>query len=459
MAMIGSISLSQKLLSSFLILSLLTTACGDREKKAVGSQSLPVKLQTLATATVIDSSEYVGTLEARQRVLLSASRTSGRIIQILVKEGDRVRRGQRIVEIQPSQEKEDVRARVGSLTTAQSDLGAAEAELRQREAERDAAKAQVEQAKSNLAREEANVANIKAELDLAVVNYDRSQFLVKEDVQPKQDLDDKTRDLRTKKAQLDATLKARDAARGALNASISNFQAADKRVAQARANIEAKKGAVIQAQGELGSTTEQLSYNFIESPIDGVVGDFNLNKVGDNVDVGEEITTITDNQVFFLNVNIPVEFQNRLKIGLPVEILDNDSNPGVRGQVSYIAPLAEKNAQAVRVKMAFRNEGSLRDGQYVRVRVIWQTKPGILVPVDAVTSLGGQKFVYVAEEGKTKDGQSGLISKQVPVTLGNIQGQAYQVLSGVKPGDRIAVNRILDLKDGRLIADESQAVQ
>ena len=276
-------------------------------------------------------------------------------------------------------------------------------------------------------------------------------------MRPQQDLDDKTNDLRTKKAQLDANIKARDAAQGALAANISNFRAADKRVTQALANIQAKKGTVIQAQGDLGSTAQQLRYNFIESPIDGVVGDFNLKKIGDNVDIGQQITTITDNQIFYLNVNIPIEFQNRLKIGLPVQIISSDGKSGVRGQVSFIAPLAEPTAQAVLVKMAFRNDGSLRDQQYVRVQVIWQARPGVLVPVDVVTSLGGQKFVFVAEEKTTKEGRTGLIAKQVPIAVGKIQGQAYQVVSGLKPGDRIAVNRILDLRDGRPITDESQS--
>lgn len=453
MAKIGaSVSLSKKLLGTILILSLSTTACGDRDNKAVGSQALPVKLQTLEAAPVIDSNEYVGTLEARQRVTLSPSRTSGRIVRIFVRQGDIVRKGQRIVEIQPIQEREDVRARIGSFQSATADLGAARAELRQREAERDTARARVEEARANLAREEANVNDAKAELDLALVNYRRSDFLVKEDVQPRQELDDKIRDLRTKKAQLDARIKAYDAAKGALAASVSNLSAAEKRIAQAIENINAKKGAITQARGELGSTAQQLQYNFITAPIDGKVGDFNRKKEGDNINLGEGITTITDNQLFYLNVNIPVEFQDRLRIGLPVEMVGTE----IRGRVSFIAPLTEQNAQAVLVKMEFPNDGRLLDAQYVRVRVIWEAKPGVLVPVTAVKSLGGQKFVFVAEEGTTKDGQSGLLAKQVPVTLGNIQGQAYQVISGIKPGDRIAVNRILDLKDGRLITNESE---
>ena len=213
-------SRSKTLLSSLLILCFLTTACGDRQRKAAGPERLPVKLATLTAAPLIDSSEYVGTLEARQRVKLSPSRTNGRIVNILVPQGATVRRGQRLVEIQPVQQKEDVRAKIGSLVSARADLSASEAELRQREAERDSAKARVEESRANLAKEEANVADAKSQLNLALINYRRSYFLVKQDVRPQQDLDDKTNDLRTKKAQLDANIKARDAAQGALAANI-----------------------------------------------------------------------------------------------------------------------------------------------------------------------------------------------------------------------------------------------
>ncbi len=116
----------------------------------------------------------------------------------------------------------------------------------------------------------------------------------------------------------------------------------------------------------------------------------------------------------------------------------------------------EQNAQSILVKMAFRNNGSLRDRQYVQVRVIWDTQPGVLVPTSAISSLGGQKFVFVAQPGESQDA---LVAKQVPVKVGAIQGQSYQVISGVKPGDRIAVSRILDLKDGRSIKEASITTQ
>lgn len=434
------------------MVSLLTTGCASNEPTARGPQPVEVKLQTLEPATLVDSNAYVGTLEARQRVALAPSRTNGRIKAIFVREGDRVSQGQRLIEIEPQQQQQDLVAATGNLKVAMADLKVAEAEYRQREAERDRAKADVENARATLASTEAEVQRVQAELTLAEQNYDRAKFLESEDVVPTQTLDDATRTLNATKAQLQSTLKTRDASQQALRAQENNLQAAERRVEQALANVDSRRSSIVQAQGQQGATAVTLGYNFLEAPITGVIGEFNEKKIGDSVSIGEQITTITDNQVFYLNVNVPVENRNRLRQGLPVELINQDGSPGVQGQITYIAPQVDQNAQSVLVKMAFRNDGSLRDRQYVRARVIWDRQPGVLVPTTAVSSLGGQKFVFLAQPGASQDS---LVAKQVPVKVGTIQGQSYQVISGVKPGDRIAVSRILDLRDGRAIKEAS----
>ena len=435
-----SILLSKKLLGAAIALSFLTSACGGKQEVA-GPPAIPVKLQTLETATLIDSTSYVGTLEARGRVSLAPTRTSGRIVKIYVEQGDVVRKGQKLVELQPKLEKEEVRAATGELNVAKAQLGEAEANLRAAEAERARAAADVERARADLE-------DAKSELVLADIDYKRWQFLTAEDVETEQALDQKRRDFGTKTAQ-------RDARERSLKASEESLRAAEKRVEVALANVNSRKASVVRAEGELGSASQQLEFNFIVAPIDGVVGSFNQKKLGDAVDVNEVVTTITDNKIFYLNVNIPTEFRSRLKLGLPVNIVNSDGSIGVSGRVTYIEPLVDQSTQSIRTKMEFKNDGSLRDDQYVQVRVIWKEKPGLLVPTTAVTSLGGQRFVFVAEEGESKDGEPRLVAKQKPIVVGTIQGQAYQVFSGIKLGDRIAVNRILDLKDGTPITEDS----
>lgn len=460
--------IGQKLTTTLLCLSLLgSVGCSKQEEKSKTPQAIPVKLSTLEQAKLIDSDQYVGTLEATKRVGL-APKINGRILNILVKEGDIVTQGQLIAELEPTQQQEDVNAATANIQSRIAAHQQAQAELRQIQAERDSTSAEISRLKADITSAEANVKKSEAdlqrlisELKLAEVNYKRSQFLVDSGVLPRQDLDDKNRDLQTSKASVEAQKKVTDALKAdvkarqeSLKAANSNLQAAEERITAARANVNRAMADIEQSKGNKGSIEQNLVYNRINAPITGTVGDFNQKKVGDYLNIGENLTTITNNSQFNLNINVPTENLHRLKLGLPVEIINNNGIQGIKGSITYISPLVDQNTQAVTAKATFNNDGNLRDEQYVRVRLVWNTQPGILIPTTAVSSVGGQKFVFVAKSGDSQSGNSSLVAKQVPIKVGKIQGQNYQVLSGVNPGDKIAVSRILDLKDNTPIKDD-----
>ena len=432
---------AKNLLGTLFLIPLLVGGCGgEPEPEASGVRAVPVKLKTLETATLVDSSEYVGTLEAEGRVSL-APRINGRILKIFVKQGDRVTRGQAIIRLEPTQQKEDVRAATESINVEKARLDQTKAELKAAEANKAAAAAEVERAKADLQ-------DLEAEVKLAQINQKRFKTLVEGGASPQQDLDDKIRDLETAVAR-------RNAREESLNASIESLQAAQRQVERALANVDSQKSSVARSEAELGSISQNLAFNTIKSPISGIVGSFNQKKVGDYVNTGESITTITNNRVFNLNIGIPAEYRSRLKLGLPVETVKQDGSPGLRGQISYIAPLVNQNTQSILTKVSFPNNSSLRDKEYIQARVIWDKQPGVLVPTTAITRLGGQKFVFVAKQGESPEGEKTLVAEQRPIQVGSIQGQSYQIISGVKQGDKIAVTRILDLRDGTPIAEES----
>lgn len=426
--------------------------CGGKEE-AQQPQAIAVKLKTLEPATLVDSNEFMGSLEARERVTL-APRIDGRISEIFVGQGDLVERGDPIVRLEPTQEEEDVNAATQSVNEERSRLGQVQAELRTAEANRAAAAAEAESAR-------ADVEDARSEADLAQINIERTKMLVEGGALAQQELDNDNRDLKTSVAQLNSRQET-------LNAANKSLQAAERQVEQARANVETQNAAIRRTEAELGSISQNLAYNTIDAPIDGVVGSFDERKVGDYVSTGEELTTLTNNQNLELNINIPVEYRDRLKPGLTAETIDQDGSTGIEGEIAYIAPSVQQNTQSVLTKVIFPNNGSLKDREYQRVRVIWDEKPGVLVPTSAISTLGGQNFVYMAKEkqaeskansdSQAQGGKSpeevpagALIAAQQPVKLGSIQGQNYQIVSGLKEGDKIAVSNILSLQDGTQI--------
>lgn len=459
-------------------------ACSEPTQKAAGPRVVPVKLQTLRSEGLIKSSQYVGTLEAQQRVNL-AFKTSGRLAQIFVEDGAFVRQGQPIAELEPEQQQENVNAATEQVNIAKANFNNAQARLRQAQSERDGAQTTIAQrqadiagAKANLLNREAEVSSRNADLQEAIANvalaqknHERAVFLVRQGAQSQQELDDRTNALAVAKANVDSRRKQRDAAlaskdqavaqvkaaQEAYNNALKNLAAAEEQVNGVAANLNSQRSAVSQAEAQLGAINQDLAFTILRAPFSGIIGSFNQKKVGDFLSTGEVLTTMTNNDVFNLNVHIPTEYRQQLRVGLPVEAIDEESKPGVRGEITFISPQVNQNTQSILTKVTFRNDGSLRDAQYVKVRVIWDRLPGVLIPTTAVTSLGGQKFVFVAERDKGEDGQESLIARQKPIEVGTIQGQAYQVLGGVKPGERVVLTRILDLQNGAAIADEAVA--
>jgi RND family efflux transporter MFP subunit len=220
-------------------------------------------------------------------------------------------------------------------------------------------------------------------------------------------------------------------------------------VAQAEAQVA-------QAAAQVRGSQVQLQQTTSIAPFAGVIGDVTV-KVGDYLQKGDAITTLTENKLLDLRLSIPLERQPQLRLGLPVEMLDNQGKAIATGQISFISPNVSANSQTILAKATFPNpSGELLNLQFVKAKVIWQEKPGILVPVIAVTRLGGQTFVFTAQKPEQqKPGMPPLVARQKPVKLGVIEGNNYQVIEGLQAGEKVIVAGILNLTDGApIIAQE-----
>ena len=410
----------------------LACCCKKQPEAQAPPPAVAVEVKDLDENQVRSSSEFVGSLEAQNRVAL-APRVDGRIIEIAVEEGDEVRQGDLIVQLQLGREQGEVEAAKSEVNIQRANVSNAEAELREAEAEVASAEAAIEQSRADLREQE-------AELELAKTNVERTRFLVKEGAQSQQILDDRTRDVNTAEAQTDA-LKA------ALNSSQKALSAAQERVTSARSRVAAQQASLRQSESRVNIATENLDFNRITAPIDGVVGNIQP-KVGDFVDVGEQITSITQDEALNLNIGVPLEQASRLTLGLPVEIIDRQGEAIAKGRVSFISPRTDRSSQAILVKAAISNNGRLKDDSFARARIIWSEDSGLLIPTTAVSRIAGKSFVFVAVEKEQPDGSRALIAEQRLVELGAIQGQSYQVISGLDSGDRLITSGILNLADG-----------
>lgn len=393
----------------------LTSGCSQSEPTQTTNQpaAIPVVLQRVQSGQVEDASEFVGSLEAAEQVEVKPQ-IQGQIQKILVQPGDRVSVGTPIMVLKPDQTVPQLQGSVVALQNAQT---AREAAVRQR---------QVAQAQLNTA---------KSDVQLAQTNYERAQFLVTQGA--------------IGQFQYDLAKNNLDTARNKLVAAEEQLRVADVGIRQA-------DGQIREARTQVESARVDVDFKQVLSPMSGVVGDIAVNP-GDYVTTGQTVTTITQNQSFDLRISVPSGSIDKLALGLPVELVDpNTKQLLATGNINFISPNVNTQAQAVLVKARFDNEGDrLRNGQFVQARVIWGQDSGILVPVTAVTRTGGQGFVYVITQSDTEAETKQTVVEQRPVVLGAIQGDQYEVVDGIQPGEQIAVSNILKLRNGSPVQPQS----
>jgi RND family efflux transporter MFP subunit len=182
----------------------------------------------------------------------------------------------------------------------------------------------------------------------------------------------------------------------------------------------------------------------VTAPTAGIVGDVPV-RVGNQVSTQTMLTTIDQNETLELNVNVPVERAGALRRGLPLRILDHEGQETIGSTVvDFVSPRVDDQTQSVLVKAQVKNpDAKLRASQYVRARIIWKTAEGLVVPVTAVVRISGQFFAFIAEEAAGK-----MVARQRAIKVGQIAGNNYPVLEGIKPGERIVVSGAQKLADG-----------
>ena len=184
------------------------------------------------------------------------------------------------------------------------------------------------------------------------------------------------------------------------------------------------------------SLEEQLAYYRVKAPFDGVVGDIPVH-LGDYVTPTTSLTTVDENKDLEAYIYVPTERSSQVRMGLSVQLLDNDDQVVENTSVDFLSPQVDSQLQGILLKAAVHSTSNvLRSSQLVKARVIWKTSPQPVIPVLAVSRQGGQSFVFVAQQ--QKDGH--FAAHQTAVTLGETVGNSYAVSAGLKQGDQVIVS-------------------
>ncbi|OKH15920.1 efflux RND transporter periplasmic adaptor subunit [[Limnothrix rosea] IAM M-220] len=384
-------------------------SCGQPpQQQGQAPMGVPVQMESIQEDIIQTTTEYVGVLEADDLVTLKPE-VDGVVQSILIQEGDFIEAGTPIVQLKAERDQASLRQAIASVEASRAAKLSAEAELSAIRAEK-----------------------IEAEADLKLRQQDlvRIKELVDTGALAERELDQSQRDVAVAQARIDTI---------------------QQRIAAAAANINQAQATLVQNNNSVAIASEELQDTSIIAPVSGRVGDLSI-KQGDYVERAETLGTITQNQSLNLNFFVPIEQAPRLNLNLPVELIDYRTLETVgTGRVSFISPEVDFTSQTILAKASFDNpEGRLFTGQLVKAKVIWRQNIGVSVPVTAISRIGGETFVFVAQSNPEAQDESApaMVAVQKPVKLGKIEGDRYEVIEGISLGDKVITTGILNLNDG-----------
>ncbi len=263
----------------------------------------------------------------------------------------------------------------------------------------------------------------------------------------------------------EATLKSQDAARVSQEATLrlakTNLERAKKLLEagviskmdfdNAQTNYDSAAAQLKSLEEQVQQQKVELLYYRVSAPMDGIVGDIPV-RAGDRVTVSTLLTTVDEPGALEAYLYVPASRARELHLGLPVKLLDENGAVRAETQVTFISTQVDSDTQTVLAKAAVANaKANLRIAQQVRARITWGDRQGPVVPVLAVQRINGQFFAFVA----TKEG-NGTVAHQRLVKLGEIIGNDYPVLDGLKPGDHVIVSGTQFLQDGAPVTEQIQ---
>jgi len=399
---------------------LFSAGCQKEEKHAAPPAPL-VEVVEVIQKDVPVYSEWIATTDGLVNATIRAQ-VQGYLVKQNYREGDFVRKGQALFEIDPR--------------PFQAALDQALATRNQAQAARDQAKASLEQARATVDQAQAEVVRAEARHFIAKTNLDRVRPLTAQRALSQKDLDDAVGNEQSSQA----SVVAAQATVGAAQASV---QAARSAIGAAEASILAAQAAVDKAQLE-------LSFTKILSPIDGIAGIAKA-QLGNLVGPGqmEELTTVST--VDPIKVYISVSEQEYLKaaeskarIGkIPLElVLADGSLYPHKGEFFLADRQVDIKTGTFRIGALFSNPGNiLRPGQFARVQAVTQVKKGaLLVPQRAVTELQGSFQVAVVGPDHKVDIR--------PVKTGERVRNLWVIDQGLKPGERVVAEGVQKVRQG-----------
>ena len=341
-----------------------------------------------------------GTLAADEQVVLG-TKVAGRVAELLVDLGSRVRRDQAVARLDPTDAQIRVDQAAAALQQARARLGLSAEGMDDR----------VDLDQTALVRQ------ARAVLDEATLTRQRMERLWQQQL--------------VARAQVDTAVAALGVAEG--------------RYQDAMEEVRIRQAVLLQRRSDLELARQQLTDTIVTSPIDSAVSERRAS-VGEYLAAGAPVVTLVKLHPLRLRLAVPEREAAGVRVGQPVLVAVEGALGEHRGRVARISPAISEQSRTLMVEAEVPNEGAaLRPGAFAKAEIVVTGDVRIVtVPAGAVVTFAGVEKVLTVNQGR---------AVEVRVQSGRHLGDRVEIVAGVKAGTPVVE------QPGNLTAGQPVAVQ
>lgn len=223
---------------------------------------------------------------------------------------------------------------------------------------------------------------------------------------------------------------------------------AEQIVDQAGTAVKVAQANVAAAQAALNSAATNLNHAVVHAPISGKIGIAQV-KLGDIINSGQTlINTIVNDNPMYVDFNVPQndieEFTTKNREATLTYLLrtpDGTMYPD-KGKLLMINNMVDANSGTITIRLEFPNANHiLQSGMSAAVVIQHATSDSALaIPTNALIQTLNETSVYTIGKGN--------VIETTPIVPGNVVDSLTIVKSGLQPGEKVAVNGIVNVAPG-----------
>lgn len=361
------------------------TATASPPKNAAAPKPREVRVVPAAEAKVSGSVEVTGTLAADEQIVLSL-KVAGRLAELNVDLWSRVRRGDVVARLDPTDFRLRVEQAEAALHQARARLGLPP----------DGTDDRVDPAETALVRQ------ARAVLEEARLTRERMARLWEQQL----------------------------VARAQLDAAVAALQVAEGRYQDAIEEVRNRQAVLAQRRSELALARQQLADTALVAPADGMIRERRA-AVGEFLGAGAPVATLVRVHPLRLILAVPERAAAGVRVGQTVRVTVEGDAGTHTGRVARLSPSIHEQNRTLTVEAEVANErGLLRPGAFAKGEIVTTAESAVFVPASALVTFAGIEKVITVRDGRTQERR---------VVTGRRQGDRVEIVEGLAAGEPVVV--------------------